>query len=437
MQDTVKKGQFRRAGLGLAAFLLLSLWLLPFSNVASAAEEEIYVVQAGDNLTSIAARYGVTVGAITSANGIANPSLIFRGQRLKIPKENASTSNNAPTTPTTGEQGYIVQRGDSFYSIAAKFNINPNDLARANGMSIMDYIFPGQTMKIPAGATASAPTATTAAANVPATQPPVVIAPTPTVIPPTATSAPVPATATAIVVAPTATAVAQAPTATPGQSSVQVQATATVQAQAQAQTTQAADSYYTVQRGDTLSSIANRFGTTWDAIAKLNNMANPSLIFVGQKLAIPGRNASAPVQTTAATAPAQPTKAPASTTPRTGKWIDVNLSQQRLTAYEGNKAVFSSLVSTGLRGTPTVVGTFQIYIKYGSQAMSGGSGSSYYYLPGVPYVMYFYQNYAIHGTYWHNKFGQPMSHGCVNLPTPAAQFIYNWAPMGTTVNIHY
>jgi lipoprotein-anchoring transpeptidase ErfK/SrfK len=105
---------------------------------------------------------------------------------------------------------------------------------------------------------------------------------------------------------------------------------------------------------------------------------------------------------------------------------------QRLTAYEGNNAVFSTLVSAG-SSFPTPVGTFNVYVRYRAQAMSGPG----YYLPGVPYVMYFYQNYAIHGTYWHNNFGNPMSHGCVNLPTPAAEWIYNWAGVGTPVKIHW
>jgi lipoprotein-anchoring transpeptidase ErfK/SrfK len=60
-----------------------------------------------------------------------------------------------------------------------------------------------------------------------------------------------------------------------------------------------------------------------------------------------------------------------------------------------------------------------------------------YNLPNVPYTMYFYRGYAIHGTYWHNNFGSPMSHGCVNLATPDAQWLYNWAPMHTRVVSHY
>ena len=115
------------------------------------------------------------------------------------------------------------------------------------------------------------------------------------------------------------------------------------------------------------------------------------------------------------------------------RWIDVDLSNQKLVAYEGDTPVYWVTVSTGLPGTPTVTGQYHIYVKYPAQTMSGPG----YYLPDVPYVMYFYQGYGIHGTYWHNNFGQPMSHGCVNAPTPDAQWLYNWAEVGTLVNVHY
>jgi lipoprotein-anchoring transpeptidase ErfK/SrfK len=60
-----------------------------------------------------------------------------------------------------------------------------------------------------------------------------------------------------------------------------------------------------------------------------------------------------------------------------------------------------------------------------------------YVLSNVPYVMYFYGDYAIHGTYWHNNFGTPMSHGCVNMTTADARWLYNWSSYGTLVNVHY
>ncbi len=115
------------------------------------------------------------------------------------------------------------------------------------------------------------------------------------------------------------------------------------------------------------------------------------------------------------------------------RWIDVNLSQQMVYAYEGDVVVNSFLASTGVAATPTVTGSYKIYVKYRFTDMSGPG----YYLPDVPYVMYFYKGYGIHGTYWHNNFGTPMSRGCVNLSIPDAGWLFDWASVGTTVNVHY
>ena len=115
------------------------------------------------------------------------------------------------------------------------------------------------------------------------------------------------------------------------------------------------------------------------------------------------------------------------------RWIDVNLSEQRVYAYEGDIIVNSFIVSTGTARTPTVTGKYKIWIKLKSTTMSGPG----YYLTNVPYTMYFYKGYGLHGTYWHNNFGTPMSHGCVNLSIPDAQWLYTWAFEGTVVNVHY
>lgn len=105
------------------------------------------------------------------------------------------------------------------------------------------------------------------------------------------------------------------------------------------------------------------------------------------------------------------------------KWIEVNLTTQQIIAWEGDQPVFSFMTSTGLPNTPTVEGEFHIYWKLKSTLMTGPG----YYLPEVPYTMYFYGGYALHGTYWHDNFGQPMSHGCVNLETGNAQKLFEWA----------
>jgi hypothetical protein len=115
------------------------------------------------------------------------------------------------------------------------------------------------------------------------------------------------------------------------------------------------------------------------------------------------------------------------------KWIDINLSQQMLYAFEGETLVASFLVSTGLPNTPTVTGTYHVWVKLLYDDMAGPG----YYLPDVPYVMYFYRGYGIHGTYWHSNFGYPMSHGCVNMETGQAGWLFNWAFVGIPVHIHY
>lgn len=127
-----------------------------------------------------------------------------------------------------------------------------------------------------------------------------------------------------------------------------------------------------------------------------------------------------------------PTPVPLSTMGE-GRWIDVDLTRQVLVAYENSTPVRTVAVSTGLPYTPTPVGQFRIYVKYVYDDMTGPG----YNLPNVPYVMYFHAGYSLHGTYWHSNFGHPMSHGCVNLPTPEAQWLFNWAGVGTLVNIHY
>ncbi|MDQ2692239.1 MAG: L,D-transpeptidase family protein [Chloroflexota bacterium] len=115
------------------------------------------------------------------------------------------------------------------------------------------------------------------------------------------------------------------------------------------------------------------------------------------------------------------------------RWIDVDLTNQRLYAYEGDVVVNSFIVSTGTWRTPTVTGKYKIYVKVRMQDMRGPG----YHLRDVPYVMFFYGDYGLHGTYWHNNFGTPMSRGCVNLTIDDAAWLFNWASVGTVVNVHY
>lgn len=110
------------------------------------------------------------------------------------------------------------------------------------------------------------------------------------------------------------------------------------------------------------------------------------------------------------------------------KWIEVNLEEQHLYAHEGDKVVMDFPISSG-RWFPTPTGTFNIWYKTRYQSMVGGNPAlgTYYNLPNVPNNMFFYSGFALHGAYWHNNFGHPMSHGCVNEPLADAAKIFEWA----------
>ena len=258
-----------RARLATAIALIACLLLLP---PVAAAQGQVHVVQRGETLSSIAARYGTTVQAFVQANGLRNANFVWVGQRLSIP------GGGAPA-------------------------------ASSGGVHVVGY-------------------------------------------------------------------------------------------------------------GETLYSIARRYGTTASALAAANGLSNPNLIYVGQRLRVSGSS----------------TGGGGSTPPSTGgtRWIDVDLSEQTVRAYEGNTVVRAMIVSTGLPQYPTPPGRFRIYAKYPSITMSGPG----YYLTGVPHSMFFYRGYALHGTYWHSNFGRPMSHGCINLTKADAAWLYTWASVGTEVVIH-
>jgi hypothetical protein len=119
------------------------------------------------------------------------------------------------------------------------------------------------------------------------------------------------------------------------------------------------------------------------------------------------------------------------------KRIVVDLTKEILYAYDGDTLFMQQAISTGLELTPTAIGTFAVNRKMPSTYMQGpvpGVSDQYYDLPGVPWDLYFtFDGSAIHGAYWHNKFGEPWSHGCVNLPPDQAHILYDWADIGTPV----
>jgi LysM repeat protein len=362
---------------------LLGVLLLVMATPASAQGGQ-HVVQRGENLFRIALRYGVTVDAMAQANGLANPNQIYVGQTLVIP---GASQSPAPAAPDAGAAPapadivsapvyHIVQRGETLNIIARQYGVTWQEIATLNNLANPNRILVGQQLVVmnTSTSTAAVPPATTPAEPEP--------------VDPGVTSAPAPATTTQNVM-------------------------------------------HIVQRGEHLAAIARMYGVSWTTIASANNIVDPNHIYAGQSLVIPGSDGTTVQQTYF-----EPTTGvPSGPTPTitNGKQIIVDLSDQRIYAYQDGGMLNAVTVSTGLPGTPTVVGDFNVYWKLTSQTMSGPG----YYLPGVPWVMYFYAGYAIHGTYWHNNFGQPMSHGCVNLPTDQAAWFFNWAEVGTPVRVIY
>jgi hypothetical protein len=123
-----------------------------------------------------------------------------------------------------------------------------------------------------------------------------------------------------------------------------------------------------------------------------------------------------------------------------GRWVGVNLYEQNLVAYEGATPVFAALVSSGVKNGrwDTHTGTFTIHTRVEAGTMNGAEGQAdFYSLEKVPYAQYFDNLISLHGTYWHDSFGYPHSHGCVNLSVTDAKWVYeNWLTVGSTVFVY-
>ncbi|GIV71188.1 LysM peptidoglycan-binding domain-containing protein [Caldilinea sp.] len=344
--------QGMRLGVRLTAALMATAIWLWLAAPAAQAQGAVHTVAGGENLSTIARRYGVSMQELAAYNGIVNPDLVFVGQKLQIPGRGGSpqTLTSAGQGQLPGDGGYhVVARGQTLSEIAKRYGMTTGDLMRLNGLTDPNFIWVGQKLRV------SARVAPVAASGANTARPAV------------------------------------------------------------------ADEIYIVQPGDTLAGIAQKYKTTVQALLAANGLPNPNFIWVGQRLRV---RANTLPQTTLNLAAA----------PADGKrWIEINLTTQTLTAWQGDVPVMITRISSGRAGTPTVTGRFTIGTKYKSQRMVGPG----YDLPNVPWVMYFYQGYAIHGAYWHNNFGAPMSHGCVNMRPSEAEMLYNWAPVGTEVYVHY
>lgn len=180
-----------------------------------------------------------------------------------------------------------------------------------------------------------------------------------------------------------------------------------------------------IQEDETLAGIASAYGTSLRRMLELNNIADARQVKPGQRIIVPPPSFAdifADVQMGDDGVPEYPV------IPTDDKWISVDLDHQRLYAWEGNKLIKRFAISSGKAKTPTVTGVFRIWAKVSSQTMQGGSRAAgdYYNLPNVQWVQYFYRDYALHGAYWHNKFGTPTSHGCINLTNSDAKWLFDW-----------
>jgi LysM repeat protein len=318
------------------------------------AQGQVHVVQRGETLSSIAARYGTTAQAIAGANGLRNQNFIYAGQRLTIP-----TGGGGGGTTAAGST-YTVRRGDSLSAIALRYGTTVAALKKANGLS-GSVIYAGQRLVIPGGGSG----------------------------------------------------------AKSGGGSQSSSGTAQ---------TGSGGQVYTVRRGDSLASIAYRYGTTAQAIARANGLANPNYIYPGQKLRIPkGDSASAPA------APAAPAGGGA-------RRIVVDLSEQRMYVYQNGQVIWSWVVSTGRPGQATSAGHFKVLNKI-PNAYASTWGLQMPYWLGI-YWAGSLQN-GIHALpimsngqkLWDGYLGQRVSFGCVILSTQNAKTLYNWATVGTPVDI--
>jgi len=123
----------------------------------------------------------------------------------------------------------------------------------------------------------------------------------------------------------------------------------------------------------------------------------------------------------------------------TTRWIEVNLDEQTLAVYQDDHLVFATVIASGTGAWATRVGLFQIYEKKETETMSGATEadrSDYYYLQDVPWTMYFDEKRALHAAYWHDGFGYPRSHGCINMALGDAHWLYDWANLGDLIYIY-
>jgi len=375
------------------------------------AQNQVHSVRRGETLASIAAHYGTTVQAIVQANGLANPNTIYAGQRLVIPTGSSGSSQSSSGWT------YTVHRGDTLSGIASRYGTTVAALMRANGLGSY-LIYTGQRLVIPGGSSAaSSGTSQTSAGQTYAVRRGDTLS---------GIAARYGTTVAALMRANGLSSYliyAGQRLVIPGSSGSAASSGAASSGAASSGASQTGSGQnYTVRRGDTLFGIATRYGTTVAAIMQVNNLGS-TVIYSGQRLVIPRASSSN-----------------SGTASSGAKRIVIDLSAQRMYVYQNGQLLWNWVVSTGRPGQETAVGHYRVLNKI-------PNAYAYTWSLQMPYWLGIYwagslQN-GIHALpiqangqrLWAGYLGQRVSFGCIILDTQNAKTLYNWAAVGTPVDI--
>ena len=410
--------------------------VVPASETALSPSLGIHTVRVGDSLSDIADLYGVPLEKILFFNGMDSPSALWVGQPVLVPVPATpgpppSAAAPAPIVVDPNATSHQVRQGDTLYSISRAYGVDVQTLATYNRLQDVGRLFVGQTLSLPRN---------------PPTAPAVG----------TSHSLPLPSSVVhTVTLGDSLNSIANRykvtvrdvmllngldheslvwvgqnltlPRRADGSEPLIVPVAAPQPAAAQEPPLPVVDPIpdqaglpqipasfvHIVKPGETLADIARRFKATALQVSDYNGLASRNLIVPGQRLLIPRR--------------------PAQAQGYMGKrWVEIDLSSQTLTAWDDEDLYLHVKISSGLVQYPTPVGHYNVWHMNESQTMSGPG----YSLPNVKFNMYFYQGYAMHGAYWHNNFGQPMSHGCVNMTEEDAERLYRFIDLGTEVWVH-
>ncbi|MDR2974556.1 MAG: L,D-transpeptidase [Propionibacteriaceae bacterium] len=150
----------------------------------------------------------------------------------------------------------------------------------------------------------------------------------------------------------------------------------------------------------------------------------------GQSIAVTFTEVPYQTESTKSSHPAPPAGAESS------HWVDVNLTNQTVTLMDGSTPSTTFSMSSGAPSHPTPTGVYQVYSRVTSQSLSGTADGEYYYYDDVHWATWFYEDFGFHTAYWHDDFGTPVSHGCINLREADARAVFDWLAIGDWVDVH-